>query len=364
VIRTDSTDIKSLPRPQRLLVVLPSWLGDTVMATPALRALRSCFAESHIAYAGRAGPLAVLADAPWADETVEIFPAGGLKASATLIRSIRTLARRNFDCAVLLPNSFGSALTIRLAGIKRRLGYVRDGRGLLLTDRLIPAKEGGKFLPGSMIRYYLALSEYMGAEDSDTTMELFTCQADERVVDRLLELWGIRTNQPVLVVHPGGGFGPSKRWPAERFARVADELAERYSLAVLISAGPAERAAALAVKAAMKKRAVNLAEYNVTIGQLKALVRRSRLMITNDTGPRHFGPAFGVAVVTIFGSTDPLWTDTFFGGERVVRAEVDCGPCQKRTCKKQRHVCMDLITPEMVLAAAVDLLDNWPGKKS
>lgn len=357
------TDLKPPPTPQRLLIVLPSWLGDTVMATPALRALRSHFPQSHIAYAGRAGPLAVLADAPWADETIQTVPAGGLKAPTALIKSIRILARRDFDCAVLLPNSFGSAFAVRLAGIKRRVGYTRDHRGLLLTDRLLPPKENGQFLPGPMIHYYLALSQYMGAQNSDTTMELFTSQTEERAVDGLLDLWGIGEDQPTLIIHPGGGFGPSKRWPAEKFARVADQLADRYSLSVLISAGPADRPVALAVRSAMKHKSVNLPEYNVTIGQLKALVRRSRMMITNDTGPRHFAPAFGVPVVTIFGSTDPAWTDTFFEGERIVRAEVDCGPCQKKTCKKE-HECMDRITPEMVLPAAVDLLDNWSEKRS
>ena len=183
MIRTDNTDIKSLPSPQRLLVILPSWLGDTVMATPALRALRSYFTESHIAYAGRAGPLAVLADAPWADETIEIFSGGGLKAPLEIVRSARILAQRNFDCVVLLPNSFGSALTVFLAGIKRRVGYDRDGRGMLLTDRMLPEKENGKFLPGPMIHYYLALSKYMGAQSSDTTMELFTSETDERTVE-------------------------------------------------------------------------------------------------------------------------------------------------------------------------------------
>ena len=120
--------------------------------------------------------------------------------------------------------------------------------------------------------------------------------------------------------------------------------------------------AALEMKSAMKHPGVNLAEYGVSIGQLKVLVRRSRLMISNDTGPRHFAAAFGVPAVAIFGSTDPAWTDTFFAGERIVQAEVDCGPCQRKVCKKDKHLCMELITPEMVLAAAEELLAEWPKK--
>ena len=362
MIRTDQA--KPLPEPQRLLIVLPSWLGDAVMATPALRALRKHFSQAQITYFGRAGPLAVLADAPWAQATIQAAPPSRLKAVPRLIKSAGTLRREHFDSAILMPNSFGSALTVYLAGIKHRVGYDRDGRGLLLSDRLLPAKENGKFVPSPMIQYYLGLAEYMGARDSDTTMELFTSAVDEQAVDRLLELCRISRSQPVLLMHPGGGFGPSKRWPAEKFAQVADKLAERFNSAVLISAGPTDRQAALATKSAMKHESVNLAEYNVTIGQLKALIRRSRLMITNDTGPRHFAAAFGVPVVTIFGSTNPAWTNTFFKGERIVQAKVSCGPCQEKVCKEKRHLCMDLITPDMVLAPAVELLENWPEKNS
>jgi heptosyltransferase-2 len=208
-----------------------------------------------------------------------------------------------------------------------------------------------------MIQYYLALAGYLGASQSDTTMELFTSPEDETAIDRLLSQWGLDSDRGILVLHPGGGFGPSKRWPPERFAHVADVLSERFNLAVAISAGPSEHDVAQAVQDSMNRPAVNLVPKNISIGQLKVLLRRSRLMISNDTGPRHFAVAFGVPVVTIFGSTDPAWTDTFFDGERIVRAQVDCGPCQKKTCK-QDHRCMELVTPEMVLASAEELLNK------
>ena len=132
---------------------------------------------------------------------------------------------------------------------------------------------------------------------------------------------------------------------------------------VIITAGPKEADVAAEVQTAVKaNKVLNLAQHNLSIGQLKALVRRSRLMIGNDTGPRHIAAAFSVPVVTIFGSTDPAWTETFFDGQRIVRAKVSCGPCQKKTCKKESLRCMDLVTCEMVLAQALDLLEHWPGR--
>ena len=340
-----------------MLIVLPNWLGDTVMATPTLRLLREQFSQSYITYLGSSGPLAVLADAPWADATIEAAGPGGRKYRQKFLGLVNKISREHFDWAVLLPNSFNSGLMVFMSKIKRRIGYDRDGRGLLLTDRLLAAKENGRFVPGPMIQYYLALASYLGAKELDTTMELFTNQADEARIDSLLGELGIDADGGILLVHPGGGFGPSKRWAAERFAQVADTLSERFKLAVAISAGPAEGDVAKTVQKTMKQRAVNLAEHRISIGELKALVRRSRLMISNDTGPRHFAATFGVPVVTIFGSTDPAWTDTFFNGERIVQVKVDCGPCQKKKCKED-HRCMGLITPEMVLAAAEELLNR------
>jgi heptosyltransferase-2 len=259
-----------------------------------------------------------------------------------------------------MPNSFGSALMVRLAKVARRLGYDRDGRGILLTDRLLPAKENGRFIPGPMIRYYLALAGYLGACQDNTTMELFTCAQDEQAVESLITKSDLDPARDILLLHPGGSFGPSKRWPAQKYAQVANALIERFDLQVIITATDKEADVADQVQSAIKGKALNLAQYDISIGQLKDLVRRSRLMIGNDTGPRHIAVAFSVPVVTIFGSTDPAWTDTFFDGQRIVRAEISCGPCQKKTCKKESLLCMDLVSPKMVLDQAVKLLEHWP----
>ncbi len=359
MIRTVS---KPLPNLERMLIVLPNWLGDTVMATPTLRALRQKFPNTHITYLGRSGPLALLGDAPWADASIEMPLLRGLSYGSRFVRCVKKLHGEHFDSAVLMPNSFGSALMVTLAKIDLRLGYDRDGRGILLTDRLLPAKDNGRFIPGPMIRYYLALAGYLGARQLDTSMELFTCAQDEQAIESLLAESGIEPARDILLLHPGGSFGPSKRWPGQKYAEVANALVERFDLEVIITATNKEHDVARQVQSAIKGEALNLAQHNISIGQLKALVRRGRLMIGNDTGPRHIAAAFSVPVVTIFGSTDPAWTDTFFDGQRIVQAKVSCGPCQKKICKQESLRCMDLISPEMVLAQAVDLLEHWPGR--
>jgi heptosyltransferase-2 len=165
------------------------------------------------------------------------------------------------------------------------------------------------------------------------------------------------------MLNPGASFGPSKLWPAERFAAVGDELIERFGAAVIINAAPSEKAVAAAVASAMRHPPlINLGERANSLGLVKALLRRCDLLITNDTGARHLGVALGAAVVTVFGSTDPARTELRYARERIVRADVPCSPCQQKTCPNPAgatfHQCMAAISTQMVLAAAEELLQG------
>jgi len=148
---------------------------------------------------------------------------------------------------------------------------------------------------------------------------------------------------------------------------VADKLRERHGAQIIVSAGPKERAIAAAVGQAMKSPPeISFAERTSSLGLLKALTAASALMITGDTGPRHIAAALGIGVVTVFGPTDPDWTTIDYGGERIVRVQVPCGPCQRKRCRlpqgPSHHQCMRLITPEMVLAAADEVL-TWAARR-
>jgi len=343
-------------RPTRMLVALPNWVGDLVLATPALRALRDQFPETHVAFLVRSHLADVLDGGDWMDEIIH-WPAG--KSRPKRRRSFLGLAGelrgQRFEVALLLSNSFRSALLARLAGIRRRIGYDRDGRGLLLTDRLLPEKTNGRFVPVPMTRYYNAITRYLGCRQFPPQLELFTTPQEESAASQALEAAAVRPGQPIVILNPGASFGPAKCWLPERFAQVGDRLIERRGAAILVSCGPKEVETARQVARFTRHRFTVLDNPVMRLGPLKALIRQASLLVTNDTGPRHFANAFGTPVVTIFGPTDPQWTATDSPDERALMVKVDCGPCMKRTCPLD-HRCMTRISSEMVLEPAFDLL--------
>lgn len=334
----------------RLLIIAPNWVGDAVLATPALRAIRAGLPGTRIVVLARPMVAEVLADTPFMNELMAYPKSPNGKPAGTWAVA-RELRRRRFDAAVLMPNSFRSAAVAFLARIPRRIGYARDGRSLLLTDRLRPIKQGRTFAVESMVPYYNRLAEALGATVSDLRLELATGPADVESVDMLLG-----TGQgPLFVLNPGGAFGPSKYWPAERFGQLGDRLLDRFGGRVVISGAPAERPIVDRVAAAMKHPAVRLTDSPIRLSAVRELVRRASLLVTNDTGPRHFAIAFGTPVVTLFGSTDPGWTETHCPHERSVRIDLPCSPCQQKECPLGHHDCMRKMTVEMVEAAAVEL---------
>lgn len=356
---------------RRLLVVMPSWLGDTVMATPTLRALRGLYPGAEIAALIRDHLQPLLEPCPWIDRIVPVMtrrPAttkGVQNADAGQrgIQLARRLAKEHFDTAVLLPNSFRSALLVRTAGIERRVGYDRDGRGFLLTDRLLPRRTPERFVPVPTHDYYLGIARYLGAVDPDPAMQLFTSAEDDEQAERLLARAGVDLLRSSLVlINPGANYGDAKIWFADRFAAVADRCVRELGVQVAVTGAPKERAIIDQVLAAAKEPIIDLPALGVDLGVLKSIIRRSRLMVTNDTGPRHIAAAFGVPVVTVFGPTDPAWTDTAYERERIVRVDVFCGPCQKKKCPLD-HRCMKLVDPDMVFARVAELVRDpaWTG---
>lgn len=349
---------KGKAEPTRILIVLPNWVGDVVLATPALRALRTRFAGASIAGLVREPLTEILAGGDWLDEVI-YWPEGKTRDSRRqgLLGLAGELRDRHFDWALLLANSFRSALLARLAGIPRRIGYDRDGRGLLLTDKLLPYRFKGKYVPTPMVRYYNAIARYLGCRDCPIVPELYTTPEEEQVAADALEASGARPNQPIVILNPGASYGLAKCWLPERFAEVADHLVERTQAAIMIACGPKEMTIARKVAGMMRQRPTVLDNPVMRLGPLKALVRRASLLITNDTGPRHFANAFGTPAVTVFGPTDREWTTTDVPSEKQLIIPVDCGPCMKRECPLD-HRCMTRITGDMVLTAALELLER------
>jgi heptosyltransferase-2 len=269
-----------------------------------------------------------------------------------------------FDLAIILPNSFQTALICKMANIPRIVGYERDGRGFLLTDKLLPRKEKGKFIPTPIVKYYLGLAHYMGSQGRDLSMKLFVTESERREACRVLEQAGLPGDiyrpaasgkRPLIMINPGAQFGAAKCWLPEYFAALSDRLVDELGATILLSGAPRERRIIDTIYRSMRHAPVDLLSKGSTLGTLKEIVRRCDLMITNDTGPRHIAAAFEVPVVTIFGPTHPEWTEIYFERERKLAVKVFCGPCQKKTCPLD-HRCMTRLTPEMVFDAAMGLL--------
>jgi heptosyltransferase-2 len=356
--------------PQKILIVQPSWVGDAVMATPTLRAIRQLYPNAHIAYLMKRYVKPVYAGMPWADQLIT-YRTGKTKAKAGKGQFFELAARlrsANFDLAILLPNSFKSALICKMAGIKRVVGYERDGRGFLITDKLLPVKDRGKFIPTPIVKYYMGVANYLGSTNRDLKLQLFVTENEKRDAEAVLSRCGLDLNidrpashgqSPLVLLNPGAQYGAAKCWLPENFAQLGDRLIEELGATVLISASPKERPIVDAINRHMKHAAVDLSRAGMDLGALKEIVRRCDLMVTNDTGPRHIAAAMDVPVVTIFGPTHPEWTEIYFDKERKVAVKVFCGPCQKKVCPLD-HRCMTRVTPAMVYNTATELLATKP----
>jgi heptosyltransferase-2 len=314
------------------------------MATPVLRALRGARPGARIVAACRPGLDALLAGSPWLDAVV----VGQSKHAGGLLGLARRLRRERPDAALLLPNSFRSALLARLAGARRRVGYRRYGRSVLLSAGLPPPATR---LPVPAVDYYCRLGAWaLGVREIEPRMELFVTEADRAEAERHLD--GVP--RPYAVLCPGASKA-AKRWPPQRFAAVADGLAGR-GLAVVATGAPDERALVAEVARAAETAVHDLATRGVTMGGLKAVIDGADLCVTNDTGPRHLAAALQTPVVTLFGPTDHRWTSIDCPRERILLAQ----PFLPETLTADDHprsCAITRIPVSDVLSAARQLLD-------
>jgi heptosyltransferase-2 len=336
-----------------IAVLLPNWIGDVVMATPTLRALRERFgAGATITGIMRPYVADVLGGTDWLDQT--LFYDRRADDPRLHTRSVVARMRKlRLDKLFLLTNSLRSGVMGWLSGARERYGYVRSGRGWLLNRRLYPPREGRRLAPISAVDYYLALARAAGCDDGSRKCRLATKACDERQADDVWQRLGLAKSPRVVTLNPGGAYGAAKHWPAEHFAALARRLVEQNDVAVLVLCGPAEREIAADItRLAAHGRVRGLAEESLGIGLSKACVRRSQLLVSTDSGPRHFAAAFDVPAVTLFGPTDPRWAINYHQNEIYLHEPLSCRPCARRVCPLAHHRCMRDLSVERVYAAA------------
>jgi heptosyltransferase-2 len=320
----------------RLLVRAPNWVGDVVLSLPALRDARRAFPDARLEILARGWVADLYRAVPEVDAVRE---SQGPAADAEALRG-------QHDAALLLPNSFATALAVWRAGIPERWGYATDGRGLLLTRRCpVPPAVRGR----SQVYYYRAMLEGLGIATEGPPDATLRCPGEWS--DRGTELLG---EGAWIGVNPGAFYGSAKRWLPERFGAAADIVARRAGAKVVLVGGPKERRLAEAIAEGMEAP-VRVLCGETTLAELVGVLSRLRLLLTNDSGPMHVAAALGVPLVAVFGSTD--WTETspVGGASRVVREHADCAPCLLRECPIDHH-CMTRVGVDRVASEALELL--------
>ncbi len=335
---------------ERILIRATNWLGDAVMTTPAIGAIRAAYPAARITLLANPMVAELFSPHPWVDDTLVYDRKGRHKGVTGRWKLASELRTEGFDLAVLLPDSFDSALITWLARIPRRMGNRSDGRGFLLTHGFpLAMQPKGEHQSAN----YLAMLSHFGITGARPCQMLVITASEEKKIAERLSAHGIAENDFVLGINPGATYGSAKRWYPERFAAVARELETEWGARIVITGGPQEAAIAADIEQALFGNCANLAG-RTSVRELMALVKRCDFFITNDSGPMHLAAAFGVPLVAIFGPTDHATTYPLTDGAVILRKETVCAPCMKRDCPTD-HRCMTVVTPADVVAAAVEL---------
>ncbi len=333
----------------RVLIYGPSWIGDTVMATPLLVSLRGALPGVRIEVLTTPWCQGLLEGSLHLDEVIvpkgtggspQLAPTGWLKAALSL-------RERRYDLALLLPNSFKAALVARLAGARRRLGYATDRRAFLLTDPVVPPSGDN---PPHLVDYYLGLLEAMGVEPSCREPTLEVSQEAEAFAEELWRELGLG-EEVVVGLNPGAFYGASKMWLPEFYGKLAVKLYEEMGAHVLLLGGRAEVPVAEGISQLSGRRARSIAGRD-TLKTLPGILKRLDALVSGDTGPLHIAAAVGTPVVALFGPTDPRCTAPLAKVAVVIRRELDCSPCFDRECSLDHRCMRDIGTEEVFRAMA------------
>lgn len=340
----------------RVLIVRTDRIGDLILSTPAIRAVRAAYPAGYVAMLVASATRPLVEGHPALDEVITLDKAGEHRTWTGMRRLAGALRARRFDLAVVLHTTTRTVLLTWWAGIPRRVGYARR-LPWLLTQRLPYAKRFGE---RHELDYTLDVVRAAGIPASDRTLEIAWQPEGQRPVEQWLALAGVAPSDRVILLHPGASCR-SKRWPAARFAAVADRLAGDATKVVVIT-GPGDPSLAAEVQR-HAAAPVLVPPQPFTLGQLPWLMRRAALLVSNDSGPVHLAGAVETPVVAIFGRWGGGLSPTRWGptGPRraVLHHDVGCRPCLAHRCRIS-FICLDEVTVEEAVAAAQRLLDQGP----
>ena len=338
----------------KIMVRATNWVGDAIMALPALRVVRDKFPDAVISIVARPYVAEIYRDQHICDELIAYDPVREHKGWRGRERLAGDLRSRKFDVALLMPNAFDAAWLAWRAGIPERIGYARDGRSFLLT-KAIPVPKSGE-IPAHEKFYYLELLRRAGWLGQLTDVEHIALSVPDarrhHAVETLLEA-GSRPHALRVAIGAGASYGSAKCWFPERFAEIANRVQAERDADIILFGTPGEVTVSDAITAGMKRKPVNLTG-KTAIGELPALLSQCHLFLGNDSGAMHVAAAVGLPIVAVFGPTDPEGTSPVTTRYSVVQHKPYCSPCFLKRCPTD-HRCMKSVTPDMVQVA----MNHW-----
>jgi heptosyltransferase II len=337
----------------KILIRATNWVGDAIMALPAIRAIRN-HPDAHVSILARSYVADIYRDQNVAHELIiydHRYKYAGISGRERLASELRS---RKFDVAILLQNAFDSAWLAWRAGIPQRIGYARDARSILLT-KAVPVPKPDE-IPAHEKFYYLELLRRAGWIDSVPDEPFIKLQVNEvcrnRAADQLAAA-GVRPHAIKLAIGAGAAYGSAKCWPPSRYAELANQLQAQWDADVILFGAAGETDVSSAIASEMHRTPIDLTG-KTTIADLPALLSQCHVFIGNDSGAMHVAAAVGLPAVAIFGPTDPFGTAPVTPRHTIVRQQPYCSPCFLRRCPID-HRCMTRITASEVEAT----VDPW-----
>ncbi|MDF1667299.1 MAG: lipopolysaccharide heptosyltransferase II [Planctomycetota bacterium] len=351
--------MRELPKRPRIYIRIPNWVGDVVMAEPFLRAIRERYPNAIIDVHGRPHLFPFIRPLGYYDEEIPLQRSRGLLWPIKEGLRLKRLKEEPYDLAILLPNSLSSAMIAHAMGARRRVGYRLNGRFFFLT-KVLGVRKVGKLRPIPMVSYYLDLAKAVGADIS----KIQHCPAlpvtpeAQKYAEEFLTEKGGKDGKDIWALNMGGAW-VTKQWKIDHAARFCSLVIEKGHK-VLLLGGPGEEGLAKEVQTRVNSSAIfGMPDAMVPLDKLVAVLKRCRILISTDSGPRHFGIAAGIPVVALIGPTHPGYTGVDYDALKVVCDQAPCWPCHLKKCplpEPEHHKCMTALTGDRVFHACEELL--------
>ncbi|RZB35260.1 MAG: heptosyltransferase II [Desulfobacteraceae bacterium Eth-SRB1] len=337
---------------KRLLIRSTNWIGDAVMTTPAVRAIRKNFPDAEISILAKPWVAPVFENSPYVDHVLIYDDADRHMGVAGKLRLASELRGYRFDAAILLQNAIEAALIAFFSGIPCRIGYNTDARGFLLTHS-VPCTPQIKKM--HQTGYYLGILQGTGLKADGLGLDLVVDKKYQKRAAEILEEHGISKTDRLAGINPSATFGPAKQWFPERYAALSDKIHEVFGARILLFGGPGDRDLGIRISQNMRNPNIDLCG-KTSLEEAIALINMCNLFITNDSGLMHVAAALDIPLIAIFGSTNPFTTGPKGSNSKIVRVPIECSPCLKPKCPKGHLKCMNRIDVDMVFDVVKEIL--------